>query len=110
MARRSHCLPAAMATKDAQVTTNDPDAVMLLRAALEILDEVRTLLEALSPVEIWGAVVREHPGATGAELHRSWAEYERRHQVSVLLFGRRHSVFASLAREHFQRREGQGRS
>jgi hypothetical protein len=101
--------PVAMAKDNAQATS-DEKAMTLLRVALELLDEVQTLLETLSPVEIWRAVVRKHPGAMGTELSWSWTEYERRHQFSVLLFTRRHSLFVSLAREHFQRRERQGQS
>jgi hypothetical protein len=102
--------PGAMAKENALATASEAQATTLLRAALDILDEVHTLLEALSPVEIYTAVVCKHPGATGAELPWSWGEYERRHQLAVLLFGRRRSLFVSLVRDHFQQREREGTS
>jgi hypothetical protein len=77
----------------------------LLRAALQILDDARGLLDAQSPTEIQSAVFRKHAGARHIDLAWCWTEYERRHRVFAALFGHHHSLFVSLVRDHFGRVE-----
>jgi hypothetical protein len=98
-----------MTTASSQAPTNDVDSVTLLRAALEILDVVRRMLEALSPTEIELTLRCEHRGATKNELAFFLGEYERRHRVFALTFELQHSLFVTLTREHFKRacREGE---
>jgi hypothetical protein len=93
-----------------RATTNCVESFTLLRGALEILDEVRRMLEALSPAKIELALTCERPRATGTELARFLIEYERRHRVFALTFRLQHSLFVTLTREYFKRAYSEGKS
>jgi hypothetical protein len=75
---------------------DDPKA--LLKLALEMLDEVPSLLHALSPWETKGAL--EHP-----TLRAVWSEYQKRHRMLQETFEWQHSAFARRVRAYLQRHE-----
>jgi hypothetical protein len=47
----------------------------------------------------------KHPDGRSGDLASLWQEYERRHRVFLLAFGRQHSLFVTLTRGHFKRVE-----
>jgi hypothetical protein len=79
---------------------DDPSA--LLKLALEMLDEVPSILHALSAWEIEGAL--ENP-----TLRAMWSEYRKRHRMLQETFEWQRSDFARRVRAYLQRHED-GRS
>jgi hypothetical protein len=66
----------------------DSNAIVLLRQAVDMLDEVQSLLEALSPGEILAAM---------GEQAMFWQHYESRHRSLSQMFRDRRAAFVRTA-------------
>jgi hypothetical protein len=84
------------------LSSRETDA--LLRYALDMFDEIASLLEALAPIEIHRAAANMSRKGVSYE-HAFWGIYERRHRVFTAAFGQQRSAFAQRARGHFGSRE-----
>jgi hypothetical protein len=84
-------------------TLTGDDASLIVRRALEILDAVKPLLEALSPSEIEAATARVYLGRLDGQPEAIWSVYGRRHQALVAVFASQHSAFAERARRFLDR-------
>jgi hypothetical protein len=83
--------------------SHDQQAAALIRLALDTLDDVRRLLQALAPAEIETAMTRVYLGNAGNEsLAFCWQLYATRHRVLADLFASQHSAFAQAARTHLE--------
>jgi hypothetical protein len=73
-----------------------PDPVLLLDLAIGILDDTQTILDALAPENVSGAVV--DAVSSSAHLRACWHEYRQRHAIFADLQAIQHANFTALAR------------
>jgi len=89
-------------------TDDDAATAAIVRRALEMLDAVKQLLDALSPSEIQATAARVFLGRLDGRPDVLWNVYGNRHQALVAVFASQHAAFTQVARAFFERRRASG--
>jgi hypothetical protein len=85
------------ATEGGAVFVEEAESLALARRAMEVLDRVGRLLDALSPSEIESIASRIRPDLAAGDQHAaSWRIFRARHRVLRAVFAAQRDGFARI--------------